>query len=177
MPTPTAREEGFTLVEALIALTLIVTALAALAPLFEQSTTLMLDAREAPVVLAAAESKIEQLRTLAWTLAPDGRALSDLDTDTATDPPAPMGGTGLRLSPADSLDRSTEGFVDHLDAFGGSRGGGDTPPDETVYTRRWAIRAIDGDPDLLELRSCVWRHAALDGPASACLSTTRARRP
>jgi type II secretory pathway pseudopilin PulG len=175
-PLP-SHDDGFTLVEALVALGLIVTATVALLQLFLQSTTMMSEARQSPVVLAAAQSKIEQLRALPWTFDASGGAISDLDTDTSQDPPAPQGGTGLRLSPAGSLDRNVDGFVDHLDAEGRPLGGGAATPGEATYTRRWTIAAVDADADLIELRTCVRHSASPNGLALVCLSTSRARRP
>lgn len=167
---------GFTLIETLVALALIVVAVIALVQLFLQSTSLMLDARRAPVVLAAAESKLEQLRALQFTFDTTGLPISDASTDTSVDPPAPTGGAGLRVSPSDSLDRDVDGFVDHLDLYGRSLGGSIARP-AAFYTRRWAIAAVGGDADLIELRSCVWRTTSPNARAETCLSTVRGRRP
>jgi len=174
---PTPHQNGFTLIETLVALALIVIAVAALAQLFLQSTSLMLDARRAPVALAAAQSKIEQLRALPFTFDAIGAAVTDASSDTSLDPPFPTGGTGLQPSPSDSLERDVDGFIDHLDAYGRSLGGGIAIRPGALYTRRWSIVLAGGDADLLAIRSCVWKVAARHGPAAACVATVRGRRP
>lgn len=168
-----SHNRGFTLVEALVALALIVTAAASLAQLFLQSTSLMLTARRAPVVLAAAQSKIEQLRALSFTFDVLGAPVADISSDTAQLPPAPAGGTGLQPSPADSLERDADGFVDYLDAHGRPLGGG-LPPD-AAYVRRWAITELE--TDVLEIRACVWTIVPAGAPPETCLLTVRTRRP
>ncbi|MCX6552790.1 MAG: hypothetical protein NTY02_17615 [Acidobacteria bacterium] len=52
----------------------------------------------------------------------------------------------LPVSPADALLRDAPGFVEYLDAAGredAARG--------AVFVRRWSVRALDRDPDLLVL--------------------------
>jgi hypothetical protein len=39
------------------------------------------------------------------------------------------------------------GYVDYLDANGNSLGGGATPPDGTVYYRRWSVEPLPTNPN------------------------------
>jgi prepilin-type N-terminal cleavage/methylation domain-containing protein len=169
-----SHERGFTLMETLVALVIVVVAMAGLVPLFLQSTTLVLETRRAPTALAAAESKIEHLRALSFTYDASGHPRSDTSSDTALDPPTPTGGTGLRVSPTDSLTHDVTGFVDYLDQYGRSVRG--RPEAGVFYTRRWAIALVGGDADLLEIQSCVWKSTADTGMADACVSSVRVRR-
>lgn len=169
------RDDGFTLVEALVALALLVTAAASLVQLFLHSTSLMLAARRAPIVLAAAQSKIEHLRALSFTFDMFGAPVVDASTDTAQLPPAPSGGTGLQPSPPDSLTRDSDGFIDHLDRHGHPLGGGLERPRDAAFVRRWAVAELAAN--LLEIRVCVWTVVPAGAPPEACLSTVRARRP
>lgn len=168
------RHDGFTLPEALVALSLIVVAAAALVQLFLQSTLLTFNARRQPVVLAAAQSKVEQLRALPLSYDEAGTPVTDEESDTSVDPPVPTGGTGLRLSPPDSLDRDVEGYVDYLDVHGRPVAGGAA---DSAYRRRWSIVAVDDTADLLAIRSCVWTTTVPSSRPGACVATVRARRP
>ena len=53
----------------------------------------------------------------------------------------------LTPSPAGALGRNTSGYVDYLDAYGRSLGGGGSPPAGTVYVRRWSIEPLPANPD------------------------------
>ena len=55
----------------------------------------------------------------------------------------------LTPSPAGALDRNTSGYVDYLDAYGRSLGGGESPPAGTVYVRRWSIERLPANYRLL----------------------------
>lgn len=168
---------GFSLVEVFVALALLITALSGVAQLLVQSAALARQARGAPVVLAATRAKVEQLRALTWTFDRAGGRLSDMRSDTALDPPASSGGTGLRNSPAGTLERDIAGWVDYLDeharslASAGSAG--------AAYVRRWAVTSLSTSPDVLALSACVSAAARRDNPRDperVCLSTLRSRR-
>jgi hypothetical protein len=92
-----------------------------------------------------ASQKLEQLRALAWAFDADGRPVADEQTDLSTDPSS-AGGTGLRSSPAGTLQQNLAGFVDYLDVNGMWRGNGTDPPAGAAYVRRWAIRPFTADP-------------------------------
>lgn len=172
------RAEGFALVESVVAAAILMTALAGIAHLFVQSARTTARGRRAPVVLAAAQGKIEQLLGLAWSYDAAGAPRSDTTADTSAEPPLPTGGTGLSTSPADSLSLSIPGFVDYLSGAG--RPLGATPTPGAVFMRRWRIRPLAAAPsDGLVLRVCVWRFgptATGGSEPEVCLGTARMRR-
>jgi prepilin-type N-terminal cleavage/methylation domain-containing protein len=169
-------ESGFTLIESIVASAVLIATLAGLTYLFLQGAQIAAQARRAPVALAAASSKLDQLLALAWTYDATGAPLSDVASDTSRDPPAPNGGTGLSLSPADSLSRPAAGFVDYVNERGRSLGSAPVPG--AIFTRRWLIRPWPASPDSLLLRVCVVRMAGSDAepPPEVCLGTARVRR-
>lgn len=166
-------QSGFTLIEAVVAAALVATAVAGMAPLLVQGGRAAADERRAPVALAAAAAKLEQLLALTWTYDAAGTPIGDLTSDTSAEPPAPVGGTGLSPSPPDSLTRSVSGYVDYLDPAG--RSVGSVPAAGAVYARRWRVRpgGMDG---MLDLRVCVLRLPEGHGPPEVCLATARGRR-
>lgn len=170
---------GFTLVEAVVAVGLLVTVIAGAGALFTQSAHLAARDRRAPIATAAATAKLEQLRGLAWTFDDLGGATSDTTSDTSIDPPAPGSGSGLSASPAGTLDADMPGWVDYVDDRGRPLGAASTARLSASYARRWAVIPADGSPDLLELRVCIVPHTAAAAPRRsswACFSTARARR-
>jgi len=170
------NSSGFSLVESIVASMVLIVAIAGLAPLFVQSARSAADGRRTPVTLAAASSKLEQLLALAWTYDLSGMPVSDLTADTSRDPPAPGGGTGLSLSPDDSLTRAAPGFVDYIDGSG--RSVGPTPGNGALYSRRWLIQPWPGaSSDVLVIRVCVVRITGtdVDLPPEVCLGTARMR--
>jgi hypothetical protein len=90
---------------------------------------------------------MEQLRGLAWGFDVAGVPFADVWTDTAAASESPVGGTGLRSSPPDTLWRNTDGYVDYLDSDGASLGGGSSVPRGAIYVRRWSIEPLPTDPD------------------------------
>jgi hypothetical protein len=95
-----------------------------------------------------AEQKLEQLRALTWgfDLAGQGLPLTDTTTNLAVTPPE-HNGSGLNPSPADALERNTDGFVDFLDGNGQWVGTGSKPPASAVYIRRWSITPLPTNPN------------------------------
>ena len=141
-----ASERGFSLVETLVATLLLAVSLVSLAQLFGAATRSNLDAKTTTLVTMAAQQKMEQLRSLAWSRDRDGNEVSDFVSDTAQDPPASAGGTGLSTSPGNSLSVSVAGWVDYVDAAGRILGGGTEPPDGTLYVRRWSVEPLPASP-------------------------------
>lgn len=170
------NEAGFTLVESVVAAAVVVTTLAGLLYLFVQSAETTARMRRAPVALAAASSKLEQLLALTWTYDAAGAPLSDLSSDTSRDPPAPSGGTGLSTSSPDALARASPGFVDYLNDAGRSLGS--TLVTGAKFSRRWSIQPVSASAsDGLRLEACVVRIAGgVDPPPEVCLATARVRR-
>lgn len=162
---PHSSNDGFTLLETVVATGVLVTALAGLAQLFALTARSTRDAGDQGAVLASAQDKIERLRALALGYGPLGEAITD---------PA------LALSDTGSLDDDTDGFVDYLAGDGAVIDAEDDGPG-AVWTRRWRITPIDAyAPEALAIEVCVFAHPA-DGlaPRSAqvCLATVRTRQP
>jgi prepilin-type N-terminal cleavage/methylation domain-containing protein len=145
--TRAGAESGFSLVETLIATAILATALAALAELIGVAITTNAAARATTVTSVLAGQKLEQLRALSWGLDFAGSRVSDTTTDTSVSPEKPMGGTGLTVSPVNTLQITTNGYVDYLAADGTQLGGGAAPPTGTVYIRRWMIEPLPTNPD------------------------------
>ncbi len=139
---PAAVNRGFSLVEVLVAMTVMMIATIGLAQLSVMAIRVNQGARATTFTTVLASQKMEQLRALAWTWDPSGAAISDASTDTAVAPERSSGGTGLTASPPDALRVITPGYCDYLDAAGRTLGGGPTPPSKTAFIRRWSIEPL-----------------------------------
>ena len=150
---------GFSLVEVLIATTVLVAALAGLAQLFGAATGANGSAKATTYATILAQQKMEQLRSLAFAFDADGHPVTDVDTDTSAVTELPTGGTGLRPSPAGTLTENSVGYVDYLDASGVSLGGlAALPPPGARYVRRWSIDPLPSNPlDTVVLQVVVTR--------------------
>src|SRR5436309_11877942 len=104
------------------------TALVALAQLFAIATASNKGARYQTYATVLAYQKMEQLRGLTYGFDTLGLPLTDISTDTTTDPPTPNGGAGLAPSPGGTLGANVSGYVDYLDAKGKELGGGSSMP-------------------------------------------------
>jgi prepilin-type N-terminal cleavage/methylation domain-containing protein len=179
--------DGFTLIEVLIALTLVAAIAIGTLQLFVVAARSSASAQHQSALTWLAVQKIEQLAGL--TLARDeasGTTPTDSSSSTADDPMT-GGGTGLSISPPDSLDRSAPGYVDYVDDTGRVVPGGTSPPASAVYVRRWRIRAVGGVDalaiDVLALTAAQVRAnpfaVAGSSPAwpASTLSAVRLRRP
>src|SRR5436190_19848331 len=109
-------DAGFSLVEVMFATAMLATALVALAQLFAVATKSNMVARNGTFTQVLAEQKMEQLRGLTWGFDTLGLPVSDTTTDTTVVPQASSGGTGLAPSPGNTLQASTLGYVDYVDA-------------------------------------------------------------
>src|SRR5437870_3172963 len=96
-------ERGFSLLEVLIATTILATAVTALAQLFAVSTRANANARTTTFASVLAQQKMEQLRGLTWGFDIQGLPTSDTSTDLTVVPEKPTGGTGLSPSPGGTL--------------------------------------------------------------------------
>ncbi len=156
---------GFSLVETIIATSLLATALVSVAQLLAIGISANATARNGTLATILAQQKLEQLRGLVWGFDPSGLPVSDVSTNTAVTPESPTGGTGLQPSPPDTLWRTTDGYVDYLDAQGLVLGGGSSVPEGTAYVRRWSILPLPGHPnDTVVLQILVKRHYADRSP-------------
>ncbi len=140
-------ESGFSLVETLIATAILGVSLVALAELFGVAAKSNATSRTGTFAAILAEQKIEQLRALTWGFDSLGLPLSDTTTDTAVSPELSTGGTGLAPSPSNTLQASTNGYVDYLDVNGVQLGGGSVAPAGTAYIRRWMVEPLPTNPN------------------------------
>ena len=139
---------GFSLVETIIAMGIMATALVTLAQLFGLSTRSNVGSRNTTYAAVLAEQKMEELRALTWGFDSSGLPLSDMTTNTAVSPETPNGGKGLDPSPLSALQENTDGYVDYVDNYGNKVGtGGTAPPEQAVYTRRWSITPLPTNPN------------------------------
>ena len=146
-PRSLDAEQGFSLIEAMVAAGLLAASFVALVQLFAIAVRSNVEARSVTYATVLAQQKLEQLQALTWGYNAQGLPVSDTTTDTAVNPERPAGGTGLSRSPSTSLRENTPGFVDYIDQFGRSLGGGADAPGGAVYVRRWAIQPLPADPE------------------------------
>ena len=142
-----SNEAGFSLAETLVATALLATAIVSSAQMFVLATRSNIAARRTSSTTTLAEEKMEQLRALAWGFDEIGLPINDYTSNTAVDPPEAEGGTGLSQSPESALAANVDGYVDYLDKYGNSLGGGAEVPDDTVYIRRWSIEPLPTNPN------------------------------
>jgi len=179
-------EGGFSLVEVIVATSLLATALVTLAQLFAISTKTNLSSRNTTYATVLAQQKVEELRALTWGFDLQGLPISDTTSDTAVSPEQPNGGSGLAPSPKTALNENTPGYVDYIDQFGNKLGGGAQPPANAIYMRRWSIEPLPTNPNnTLIIQVLVTRNrdrgAANDGavnrlPDEARLITVKTRK-
>jgi type II secretory pathway pseudopilin PulG len=168
-------EGGFSMVEVLVATSLVTVAVAALAQLFVISTRANSSARTITLASMLAQQKLEQLRGLRRGFDILDLPISDLTTDIAVVPESPTGGKGLSPSPDGSLGRNTDGYCDFLDRNGAWLAGGSTPPAGTAYVRRWSIEPLPTNPNnTIVLQVMVTRVGGRNGVST---SSTSARVP
>ena len=154
------RDGGFSLLEVLIATSLMAVGLTALAQLFALSTRSNHSAKTTTYAAVLAQQKMEQLRGLTWGFDNLGLPITDTTTDISVVPEQPTGGTGLTPSPFNSLGQNTSGYVDYLDKDGKSLGTGTAVPGNAVYIRRWSIEPLPTNPNntiVLQVLVTRWR--------------------
>lgn len=146
-----AREGGFSLVETIIASSVMIAGAISLAQLFVMSTRSNVAAKSTSIAAVLAQQKMEQLRSLEWGFDALGLPNTDTTTNTAVVPMAANGGTGLSPSPTGGgspLKANVAGWVDYVDKYGNSLGGGTTtPPAGTSYIRRWSVEPLPTNPN------------------------------
>src|SRR3982751_2113275 len=94
-PLDPRREGGFSLLEVLVASTIMAVALTTLAQLFVMSTNANTGAKTTTYAALLAQQKMEQLRGLAWGFDNLGLPVTDISTNIAVVPEQAAGGTGL----------------------------------------------------------------------------------
>lgn len=103
-------------------------------------------ARRLTLATELAADKLDQIRSLTWSVDASGAAVSDLQTDLTRNPERATGGTGLQPSPAGVLDRDVAGYAEFLDATGRSLGGAAVAPTGSAFVRRWSIVPLAAAP-------------------------------
>jgi type II secretory pathway pseudopilin PulG len=139
-----SREAGFSIVEVVVSMLLLMTVALGVAQLFAVGTQANWRAKNQTSTAILAAQKMEQLKALTWAFDTEGLPVSDVTT--RLDLPMPTGGgTGLNPSPANSLTADTAGYVDYLDAHGTYLGTGPTPA--AAYCRRWSVEPLPLNPN------------------------------
>ena len=156
--------EGFTLVEVLVAMTIMATVGLSVSAALVAGRAAAVHDRAQAIGRIAAHARLATLASLAFQTiaAADGSplAVTDTTTDVAVDPPG-SGGTGLGPSPVDALWADRAGYVDYLDANGRSLGAGGGARDRAAYVRRWAIgRQGSGPGEIVSMAVLVAPMAA-----------------
>jgi prepilin-type N-terminal cleavage/methylation domain-containing protein len=142
-------EQGFTLVEVLVAMVIVTCGALGVAELVTVAVRAAQAAKSLTSCTTLAVQKMEQLRALTWSFADgdvDSPPVSDFATDLSYEPPT-RGGRGLSASPAGTLERNIPGYVDFLDAEGRWVGTGATPPAAAMFIRRWSVEPLPAAPD------------------------------
>lgn len=165
MPSITdAGDSGFSLIETLVASALVASVVVGLAHLVAVGAHQSLRSRRAVNAVAAAQSKLEQLRNQTWRYDHTGM---------------PTSSPALNVSPSNALSADTPGYVDFVDAYGEPMplDGSDLPD----LARRWSIAPFEAaDPDTLIVHICAYTvrtRTARDPVPVACASTIRTRKP
>lgn len=107
---------GFSLLEVLVATTIVAVGVSALAQLVGIATHTQRRASQSTIAAVLAQEKIEEL------LAEDA--------------------SNMTSSPADALGHDVDGFADFVDAAGHTMGSGPIAPAGSAYRRRWSIESL-----------------------------------
>jgi len=148
--------EGFSIVEALIAIAITATAFTAAAQLLMQASAATRRARLVTRAATLASSKLEELESVTYTVGEDGEDVED---------------EGLSESPQGTLTNDVPAYCDWFDGTGQVISGAVRPPG-TAFVRRWSVRALGG-ADALALQVRV---ATAAGQPLATLTAIRTRR-
>jgi prepilin-type N-terminal cleavage/methylation domain-containing protein len=160
---------GFTLIEVVIAVAVLVTVLAGVAGVWAMTAASTRVAREQTLAMQLARDKLEQLAALTWAVQSVGGAdvlASDVTTNVSR-LPATTDGAGTRASPGDSLATSRATYADYLDARGRWLDTGPSPPAGARFVRRWWLaRTGAGSSEMLLFQVLVATVSAADTRSS-----------
>jgi len=148
---------GFSLIEALIAMAITATAFTAAAQLLMQASAANRGARLVTRAAMLATSKMEELESLAYTVGEDGADVQD---------------EALSESPDGTLTNDIPEYCEWFDSAGQAMSESVRPPGAS-FVRRWSIRALAVDGDALALQVRV---ATAAGQPLATITTIRTRR-
>ena len=140
---PVTSERGTTLIETMIALTVLLIAMSGLLSLAGMSSrTTENNGHLAARTAEDAQDKMEQLLGLTY---------GDTTSDTAVFPATNAGGTGMSVGGSVNLAAPSAGYVDWLAADGSLLGGGTAPPADWFYERAWQITAFSPTVKLITI--------------------------
>ena len=162
------NQSGFSLLEVIVATSLLIVAVASLAQLFAISVRANASARATTYASVLAQQKMEQLRGLTWGFDSLGLPLTDTTTDVSVTPERATAGRGLSPSPAGggTLGVNSDGYCDFLDSSGRWLAGGATAPAGTIFVRRWSVEPLPTNPsNTIVLQVRVMRNRALAAAA------------
>jgi prepilin-type N-terminal cleavage/methylation domain-containing protein len=129
------RDEGFSLVETLVGLAILLVVAAGVLPL--SLIAFRISENHGHLSARAAEyahDKLEQLISMSY---------GDTVTDTRTFPATTTGGTGLAVGGSSNPDAPVAGYVDYLSQTGALlASAGITPPANWYYQRVWAVEQV-----------------------------------
>ena len=140
--------QGFTLVEVVVAVAVLVTVLAGVAGVWTMTAAATRAAREQTLAMQLARDKLERLAALTWGVQSIGGVdvlASDVTTNVSR-VPATLDGSGTRASPPDSLGASRATYADYLDARGRWLAAGPAPPGGARFVRRWWLARTGAGP-------------------------------
>ena len=157
---------GFSLVEAVIAVSVLAVGVSAVAQVVLASARANVASQQAAVVQQAARERMEQLRALAWTSDASLVPVSDWSSDLTITPARASGGVGLGVSPVDTLLSNVAGYCDFLDARGAWVAGGAQAPPGAAWVRRWSVVPTEALADTLTLQVVVVPVSAATGQAA-----------
>lgn len=143
-PKSEPGESGFSIIEVLVSVVLLMVVALGVAQLFALGTSANFRARTQTSTAILASQKMEDLRALAWGFDALGLPFSDTTTDLTTPMPT-GGGNGLNPSPPGTLQGDTAGYVDYLDIHGAWVDPGNQ--DQAAYVRRWSITPLPTNPN------------------------------
>ena len=161
MPTLRAQR-GITLLEALLAASLLITVVSGTAALIVLAHRVGVQTEQATTATLLAAARLQALRAVPWRYEIDGTA--------------PEVGA-LAYSPPGALDDDTSGYCDVTDDSGRPLDGGDR--DGMAFVRRWAVSPVlSGPAQGRALEVCVFTWPADQHPGPlACLAGVRTRQP